>query len=65
MSKLLAARIARIVAPNAAEIQLKRNARFGKLNVALAFDISGHVQGVDRRSDVRQEFARRVAMGAQ
>jgi len=58
-----AARIAQIISPNVVEVQAKRNARFGRLNVAAAFDISAHVRDVDFRGDVRREFARRIAIG--
>lgn len=54
-------RIARIVAPNVVELDLKRRAKFGKLNVVPSFDLTAHIHEAERRSDIRSEFARRAA----
>lgn len=64
MNKQLAARIARIVNPPTFEIEAKRNARFGRLNIARGYDVEAHIAVIEKRGDVRQEFARRLAAGA-
>jgi hypothetical protein len=60
MSPTLQSRIARIASPPVVELAAKRAARFGKLNVASAFDLVGHVRRSEARGDVRAEFARRA-----
>lgn len=60
----LEGRIARIVSPNVVELEAKRNARFGRLNVAPHFDLIASIAASDRRGDIRAEFARRIAAGA-
>ena len=57
-------RIDRIVRPNEAELEAKRNARFGRLNVAPAFDLTAQVRLSEARGDLRVEFARRIAAGS-
>lgn len=64
MTTQLLARINRIVRPPVAELEAKRNAKFGRLNITPAFDLDAHIRRVDRVGDVRAEFARRVAAGA-
>jgi hypothetical protein len=56
----LAHRIARIASPPVIELAARRNAKFGRLNVAAAFDLQAHVRRTEQRSDIRAEFARRV-----
>lgn len=60
MNRILAARIARIVSPNVVELDLKRRARFGKLNLTHSFDLVGTIQASMDRGDIRKQFARVV-----
>lgn len=60
MTPTLSHRIARIASPPVIELAAKRAARFGKLNVAAAFDLTAHVRRSEARGDIRAEFARRV-----
>jgi hypothetical protein len=60
MTPTLSHRIARIASPPVIELAARRNAKFGRLNVASAFDLVGHVRRSEARGDVRAEFARRV-----
>jgi len=55
-------RIARIVNPPLDELAAKRNAKFGRLNVAPSFDLVAHVRRTEQRGDVRAEFARRIGL---
>jgi len=57
-------RVDSIARPNEAELEAKRNARFGRLNVVPAFDLISQVRQSEARGDLRVEFARRVAAGA-
>jgi hypothetical protein len=61
MTTILSQRIARIASPNVIEMDLKRRARFGQLNVAPAFDLVRHIRASETRGDIRAEFARRAA----
>lgn len=61
MTNILAQRIARIASPPVVELALRRNAKFGRLNVAPSFDLVGHIKRAETRGDVRAEFARRAA----
>lgn len=63
-TRALQARISNIVRPPVAELEAKRNARFGRLNVAPSFRLTSHICASEMRGDVRQEFARRIAAGA-
>jgi len=61
MTTILSQRIARIAAPNVVELELRRRAKFGQLNVASAFDLTRHIRATETRGDIRAEFARRAA----
>lgn len=64
MTTKLLARVAAIARPNVAEQEAKRNARFGRLNVAPTFEFHGILARAEAHGDVRAEFARRIAAGA-
>lgn len=40
------------------ELQLKRNARFGKLNIDRQFKLAEHIAEIEGRGDVRRQFAK-------
>ena len=58
MNPTLKSRIARIVSPNVVEFDLKRRAKFGKLNIAPTFDLVAHLSASEDRGDIRKQFAR-------
>jgi hypothetical protein len=60
MTPTLSQRIARIASPPVIELAAKRAAKFGRLNVASAFDLVAHVRRTEARGDIRAEFARRA-----
>ena len=64
MTSQLKSRISRFVSgSNVVELDLKRNAKFGRLNVSPSFDLVRHIQASEARGDIRREFGRRVARG--
>jgi len=63
MNVTLKSRIAKIAAPNVVELNLRRNARFGKLNLSQGFDLVAHVAASEARGDIRRQFARLVSRG--
>jgi len=64
MNPTLKSRIARIVSPNVVEFDLKRRAKFGKLNIAPSFDLVAHIRAAETKGDIRAQFARMAARKA-
>lgn len=63
MNLTLKSRIAKIASPNVVELDLKRRAQFGKLNLTHAFDLVGTIQASMDRGDIRKQFARMATGG--
>lgn len=63
MNLTLKSRIAKITSPNVVELDLKRRAQFGKLNLTHAFDLVGTIQASMDRGDIRKQFARMATGG--
>lgn len=63
MNEALKQRIARIVSPNVVELSLRRNAQFGKINLASGFDLISHIRASEERGDIRRHFAAIVSGG--
>ena len=64
MTLNLQQRIAKIAAPNVVELDLKRRAKFGKLNIAPnGFDLNRQIQVSTDRGDIRLHFARKFGRG--
>lgn len=57
MTPQLKSRINQIVAPNVFELAAKRNAKFGKLNLASGFDLVAQIRQSEQRGDIRRRFA--------